>query len=151
MDPQKIEQGFRQFFYDFSTIFLPIVSSDYIAEKLTKKNFILWTLVELKVLFNANNLFNLRQVGKERWIFFVLKIIYGFISVLTNMLQSVVKRILEIVQEDTDRTVVMTAIDTLYEMLEKIGRPVLDVQGATGAILARMKEAFTNKVRWFFC
>ncbi|XP_076111369.1 importin-4-like isoform X2 [Mytilus galloprovincialis] len=67
-------------------------------------------------------------------------------TVLTNMLQSVVKRILEIVQEDTDRTVVMTAIDTLYEMLEKIGRPVLDVQGATGAILARMKEAFTNKL-----
>ncbi|CAC5376943.1 IPO4 [Mytilus coruscus] len=67
-------------------------------------------------------------------------------TVLTNMLQSVVRRILEIVQEDTDRTVVMTAIDTLYEMLEKIGRPVLDVQGATGAILARMKEAFTNKL-----
>ncbi|VDI78314.1 importin-4 [Mytilus galloprovincialis] len=65
---------------------------------------------------------------------------------LKKKIESVVKRILEIVQEDTDRTVVMTAIDTLYEMLEKIGRPVLDVQGATGAILARMKEAFTNKL-----
>lgn len=73
--------------------------------------------------------------------------VYFFFSVLTNMLQSVVTKYLEIIKEDTDRTVVMTSIDSLFEMLEKIGRPVLEVQGSTGAILARMKEAFTHKVR----
>lgn len=62
------------------------------------------------------------------------------------MLQQVVTKFLEIVKEDTDRTVVMTTIDSLFELLEKIGRPVLEVQGSTGAILARMKEAFTHKV-----
>lgn len=67
-------------------------------------------------------------------------------TVLTNMLQSVVTKYLEIIKEDTDRTVVMTSIDSLFEMLEKIGRPVLEVQGSTGAILARMKEAFTHKL-----
>lgn len=67
-------------------------------------------------------------------------------QVLTSMLNSVVTKYLEIVKEDTDRTVVMAAIDSLFEMLETIGRPVLEVQGSTGAILARMKEAFTHKL-----
>lgn len=63
------------------------------------------------------------------------------------MLHTVVGKYLELIQTDTDREIVMTVIDTLSEMLDKIGQPVLGVEGATDAILTRMKEVFTHKVR----
>ena len=51
-------------------------------------------------------------------------------------------------KEDADRQVVMIAIDTTFDMLDKIGLPVIQVEGVKDAILTRMKEAFTHKVEY---
>jgi len=67
------------------------------------------------------------------------------------MLITVVVKYLSLIKEEGDRLLVMTVIDTLFEMLEKIGQPVLEVQGSADAILARMKEAFTHKVCYKWC
>ncbi|XP_033729226.1 importin-4-like [Pecten maximus] len=67
-------------------------------------------------------------------------------TVLTAMLNTVVVKYLELIKTDADREIVMTVIDTLSEMLDKIGQPVLQVQGAADAILSRMKEVFTHKL-----
>lgn len=67
-------------------------------------------------------------------------------SALSNMLSVVILKLLAVTGEDIDSMVVMTAIDTMYEMLDKIGQPVIQVQGISDAILTRMKEVFTHKV-----
>ncbi|OWF34795.1 Importin-4 [Mizuhopecten yessoensis] len=67
-------------------------------------------------------------------------------TALTAMLNTVVVKYLELIKTDVDREIVMTVIDTLSEMLDKIGQPVLQVQGARDAILSRMKEVFTHKL-----
>ncbi|XP_062580344.1 importin-4-like, partial [Saccostrea cucullata] len=67
-------------------------------------------------------------------------------TALTNMLSAVVLKLLAVMGEDIDSMVVMSAIDTLYEMLDKIGQPVIQVQGVSDAILTRMKEVFTHKL-----
>ncbi|XP_060081049.1 importin-4-like [Ylistrum balloti] len=67
-------------------------------------------------------------------------------AALSAMLNTVVVKYLELIQTEFDREIVMTVIDTLSEMLEKIGQPVLQVQGAADAILSKMKEVFTHKL-----
>lgn len=67
-------------------------------------------------------------------------------TALTNMLSAVVLKLLAVMGEDIDSLVVMSAIDTLYEMLDKIGHPVIQVQGISDAILTRMKEVFTHQL-----
>ncbi|XP_056015924.1 importin-4-like isoform X2 [Ostrea edulis] len=67
-------------------------------------------------------------------------------SALSNMLSVVILKLLAVTGEDIDSMVVMTAIDTMYEMLDKIGQPVIQVQGISDAILTRMKEVFTHKL-----
>lgn len=69
-------------------------------------------------------------------------------TALTNMLSAVVLKLLAVMGEDIDSLVVMSAIDTLYEMLDKIGHPVIQVQGISDAILTRMKEVFTHQVNY---
>lgn len=62
------------------------------------------------------------------------------------MILGVVPRYLEAIKSEMDRTVVMSAVDSLQEMLDKIGQIVLSITGATDAILTAMKEIFTHKV-----
>lgn len=47
-------------------------------------------------------------------------------AALQSMLTSTVTHLLRSIQEDTDRQVPMTALEVIKEMLEKIGRPVLE-------------------------
>ncbi|CAG5114577.1 unnamed protein product, partial [Candidula unifasciata] len=65
---------------------------------------------------------------------------------LKNMILGVVPRYLEAIKSEMDRTVVMSAVDSLQELLDKIGQIVLSITGATDAILTAMKEIFTHKV-----
>ncbi|XP_005096783.1 importin-4 [Aplysia californica] len=67
-------------------------------------------------------------------------------EVLNTMIQGIVPKYLEAIKTELDRTVVMTAVDSIQEMLDKIGQPVLAITGATDAILTAMKEIFTHKV-----
>lgn len=70
----------------------------------------------------------------------------GNVTVLKTMLCTVVPRYLEMARREQDRTVAMAAVDSLHELLEQLGTPVLQVTGATDDILATMKEIFTHKV-----
>nr|XP_022312451.1 importin-4-like isoform X1 [Crassostrea virginica] len=63
-----------------------------------------------------------------------------------ELFSTVVQKFLDVMKEDVDSLVVMSAIDTLYEMLDKIGQPVIQVQGIADAILTRMKQVFTHKL-----
>ncbi|KAK0045008.1 importin-4 [Biomphalaria pfeifferi] len=67
-------------------------------------------------------------------------------TALKMMIVGVVPKYLEAIRTEMDRTLVMTAVDALQEMLLKIGQPVLSITGATDAILTAMKEIFTHKV-----
>ncbi|KAH9499795.1 Importin-4 [Bulinus truncatus] len=67
-------------------------------------------------------------------------------TALKMMIVGVVPKYLEAIKTELDRTLVMTAVDALQEMLSKIGQPVLAITGATDAILTAMKEIFTHKV-----
>ena len=62
------------------------------------------------------------------------------------MLCTVVPKLLEIARQDQDRTVVMSAVDSLHELLERLGAAVLQVTNTTDAILQGMKDIFTHKV-----
>lgn len=64
-----------------------------------------------------------------------------------ELFSTVVQKFLDVMKEDVDSLVVMSAIDTLYEMLDKIGQPVIQVQGIADAILTLMKQVFTHKVK----
>ncbi|KAL5021050.1 hypothetical protein ScPMuIL_000205 [Solemya velum] len=64
---------------------------------------------------------------------------------LSSMLTVVVPKFLEIIKQDEDRELVMATVDTLHELLQKIGQMVLTITGATDAILTRMKEIFTHQ------
>ena len=65
---------------------------------------------------------------------------------LTKMLTTVIQKYLELIKIEQDRQAVMTVIDSLREMLEQIGQPLLDITGARDPILSTMKEVFTHKV-----
>ncbi|CAL1538181.1 unnamed protein product [Lymnaea stagnalis] len=65
---------------------------------------------------------------------------------LKMMIVGVVPKYLEAIKSELDRTVVMTAVDSLQELLDKIGQPVLSITGAADAILTAMKEIFTHKI-----
>ncbi|KAL8619425.1 hypothetical protein ACOMHN_011776 [Nucella lapillus] len=67
-------------------------------------------------------------------------------NALKLMLCKVVPRLLEEAKVDRDRTVVMSAVDTLQELLEKLGVAVLQVTNTTDLILQTMKDIFTHKV-----
>ncbi|KAK7114904.1 importin-4-like [Littorina saxatilis] len=67
-------------------------------------------------------------------------------NALKAMLCTVVPKYLEIAKEDQDRTVVMAAVDSLHELLERLGLAVLQVTNTTDAILQGMKDIFTHKV-----
>ncbi|KAK3085593.1 hypothetical protein FSP39_005824 [Pinctada imbricata] len=67
-------------------------------------------------------------------------------TALMNFISAVMVKLLQVMKEDIDRLVVMAAIDTTFEMLNKIGLPVIQVEGVKDAILTRMKEAFTHKL-----
>ncbi|XP_050398948.1 importin-4 [Patella vulgata] len=67
-------------------------------------------------------------------------------TALKTMLNAIIPRFLEIIQSDIDRTVVMSAVDSIEELLTKIGQPVLEMTGATNPILTAMKKIFTHKV-----
>ena len=62
------------------------------------------------------------------------------------MILGVMPKYLEAIKTDLDRTTVMAAVDSIQEMLAKIGEPVLSITGATDAILTCVKEIFTHKV-----
>ena len=62
------------------------------------------------------------------------------------MLNTLVPKFLTIIADDSDREVVMTAVDNIHDMLEKIGAPVLQVPNATDQILTKMKLIFTHQV-----
>ena len=64
------------------------------------------------------------------------------------MIQGTVPKYLEAIKTELDRTVVMSAVDSIQEMLDKIGQPVLAITGATDAILTSMKEIFTQGPGW---
>ncbi|KAJ8302474.1 hypothetical protein KUTeg_018870 [Tegillarca granosa] len=64
----------------------------------------------------------------------------------SKMITAVIPKLIDIIKEDKDRMVVMTAIDTISDMLEKIGLPVIQTQGYADAILTKMKEIFTHKL-----
>lgn len=72
---------------------------------------------------------------------------WPFLAALNTMLLTVVPLALEAIKADPDREVVMAAVDTINEMLNKIGRPMLSITGTTDVILTRMKEIFTHQVR----
>jgi len=67
-------------------------------------------------------------------------------SALKTMLCTVVPKFLEIARQDQDRTVVMSAVDSLHELLERLGAAVLQATNSTDAILQTMKDIFTHKV-----
>ncbi|ESO82779.1 hypothetical protein LOTGIDRAFT_229803 [Lottia gigantea] len=67
-------------------------------------------------------------------------------TALKNMLNTIIPMYLEIIKTDKERTVVMSAVDSLAEILTKIGRPALEITGATNPILSAMKAIFTHKV-----
>ncbi|KAK7498967.1 hypothetical protein BaRGS_00009776 [Batillaria attramentaria] len=69
-------------------------------------------------------------------------------TALKTMLCVVVPKFLEITKTDSDRTVVMSAVDSLHEVLERLGGAVLQVTNATDAILQTMKDVFTHKVAY---
>ena len=75
-------------------------------------------------------------------------ILCDILSALTNFISAVILKLLQVMKEDADRQVVMIAIDTTFDMLDKIGLPVIQVEGVKDAILTRMKEAFTHKVQY---
>ena len=62
------------------------------------------------------------------------------------MLNTIVPKYLSIIADESDREVVMTAVDNIHDMLEKIGAPVLQVPNATDQILTKMKLIFTHQV-----
>ena len=62
------------------------------------------------------------------------------------MLNTLVPKFLSIIADESDREVVMTAVDNIHDMLEKIGAPVLQVPNATDQILTKMKLIFTHQV-----
>ncbi|XP_059170198.1 importin-4-like isoform X2 [Physella acuta] len=68
------------------------------------------------------------------------------LTALKMMIVGVVPKYLEAIKTEVDRTVVMTAVDALQELLDKIGQLVLSITGAADAILSAMKEIFTHKV-----
>ncbi|XP_076449742.1 importin-4-like [Babylonia areolata] len=67
-------------------------------------------------------------------------------NALKTMLCTVVPKFLEIAKQEPDRTVVMSAVDSLQELLEKLGVAVLQVTNTTDLILQTMKDIFTHKV-----
>ncbi|KAK3601657.1 hypothetical protein CHS0354_038220 [Potamilus streckersoni] len=67
-------------------------------------------------------------------------------TALINMLKTVMPKFLTVIKEDLDRVVVMTTVDVIHDILEKIGEMVLQVTGASEQILICMKEIFTHQV-----
>lgn len=67
-------------------------------------------------------------------------------NALKTMLCTVVPKYIEIAREDQDRTVVMSAVDSLHELLERLGLAVLQVTDTTDSILQTMKDIFTHQV-----
>ncbi|KAL3859840.1 hypothetical protein ACJMK2_010031 [Sinanodonta woodiana] len=67
-------------------------------------------------------------------------------TALMNMLKTVIPKFLTVIKEDVDRVVVMTTVDVIHDILEKIGEMVLQVTGASEQILFCMKEIFTHQV-----
>ena len=67
------------------------------------------------------------------------------------MISSAVPKYLNAIKTELCRTTVMQAVDSLQEMLDKIGMPVLEISGAAEAILTAMKEIFTHKVKIYIC
>ncbi|KAK3691936.1 hypothetical protein RRG08_047945 [Elysia crispata] len=65
---------------------------------------------------------------------------------LKTMILGTMPKYLEAIKIEVDRTTVMAAVDSIQEMLAKIGEPVLSITGATDAILTAVKEIFTHKV-----
>ncbi|WAR12428.1 IPO4-like protein [Mya arenaria] len=65
---------------------------------------------------------------------------------LMGMLNTLVPKFLTIISEDDDREVVMSTVDVIHDILEKIGQPVLQVPEATDQILTKMKLIFIHKV-----
>ncbi|RUS88757.1 hypothetical protein EGW08_003474 [Elysia chlorotica] len=65
---------------------------------------------------------------------------------LKTMILGVMPKYLEAIKTELDRATVMAAVDSIQEMLAKIGEPVLSITGATDAILTVVKEIFTHKV-----
>ena len=53
---------------------------------------------------------------------------------------------LEAIKTDFNRATVVAAVDSIQEMLAKIGEPVLSITGATEEILKTVKDIFTHKV-----
>ena len=82
--------------------------------------------------------------GKLYLIFFL------YISpALKTMILGTMPKYLEAIKIEVDRTTVMAAVDSIQEMLAKIGEPVLSITGATDAILTAVKEIFTHKVNHY--
>ncbi|GFN80012.1 importin-4 [Plakobranchus ocellatus] len=65
---------------------------------------------------------------------------------LKTMILASVPKYLEAIKTEVDRTVVIASVDSIQEMLAKIGEPLLSITGATDAILTAVKEIFTHKV-----
>jgi len=62
------------------------------------------------------------------------------------MLNTLIPKFLTIIEEETDREVVMATVDVIHDLLEKIGQPVLEVPNSTDHILTKMKLIFTHQV-----
>lgn len=65
---------------------------------------------------------------------------------LQTMILGAMPKYLEAIKKEVDRTAVMAAVDSIQELLAKIGEPVLSITGATDAILSAVKEIFTHRV-----
>ena len=77
----------------------------------------------------------------------VLTYIWSCISAMYTMLSSTLMNFLTIIQEDVDREVTMATLESLAEVIEKIGDPVVQYSGMTDRIISTVKTVLQEKVK----